>query len=142
MYTKMPASVPASPPLEPSAPRPEPSKEVPKHVTATPDGIERINFASMTLGMIDAVLNDLYFSGRITFDEMFAIGQVITLPAEGVAGSDEWNATPAHINRDDIDAWIDAATKRGSHQEAATYQRARALIDALDGQPLRLSVTV
>ncbi|MDQ0011566.1 hypothetical protein J2T07_003780 [Luteibacter jiangsuensis] len=141
MYTMMPASVPPSPSLEPSANRTEKNNAVTKAEATTPDGIERIDFAHMTLKTVEATVNDLYFSGRITFDELSAIMQVVILPVDGIAGSDEWNATPAHINRDDIDAWIDAATKRGSHQEAATYRRARALIDALDGQPLRLSVT-
>lgn len=141
MYTKMPASVPPAPSPEPSATRVEQDKTVPKEKSAAPDEIERIDFAHMTLKTVEVALNDLYFSGRITFEELSAIAQVVVLPIDGIAGSDEWNATPAHINRDDIDAWIDAATKRGSYQEAATYQRARALIDALDGQPLRLSVT-
>jgi hypothetical protein len=141
VYTKMPASVPPSPSLEPSTNWAEKNKALPKEEATTPDGIERIDFAHMTLKTVEVTLNDLYFSGRITFEELSALAQVVVLPDGGIAGSDEWNATPAHINRDDIDAWIDAATKRGSHQEAATYQRARALIDALDGQPLRLSVT-
>ncbi|WP_426285595.1 hypothetical protein [Luteibacter sp. E-22] len=141
MYTKIPSSVPPAPSLEPSSTRVEQEKIVPKEKSASPDGIERIDFAHMTLRTVEITVNDLYFSGRITFDELSAIMQVVVLPIDGIAGSDEWNATPAHINRDDIDAWIDAATERGSHQEAATYQRARALIDALDGQPLRLSVT-
>jgi hypothetical protein len=145
VYTTLPSSVSINLSPDPIQKRSEGPQErpVPGPVGSNEvdsNEIERIDFANMTLGMVDSTLNMLYFSGRITFDEMHAISQVIPRPIGVVAGSDEWNSMPASINRDDIDAWIDAATKRGSHGEAASYRQARALIDLLDGQPLRVSI--
>jgi hypothetical protein len=139
VYTTLPSSVSINQSSDHIRKQPEGPPENPIQGSVGSNEIERIDFAHMTLGMVDSTLNTLYFSGRITFDEMHAISQAIPYPIGVVAGSDEWNSMPASINRDDIDSWIDAATQRGSHGEAATYRQARALMDVLDGQHLRVS---